>query len=52
MSIRELEVLRDDCLVAVIRALRTARAGDGFGAGETLAAYERVLADRAQLAGE
>jgi carnitine 3-dehydrogenase len=46
-SIRELEALRDDCLVAVIRALRTAERGAGFGAGETLADYDRMLSERA-----
>ncbi len=38
-SIRELEVLRDDCLVAVMQGLKQV----GFGAGETLAAYEQKL---------
>lgn len=38
-SIRQLEALRDDCLVAVMQGLRQV----GFGAGETLAAYERSL---------
>ena len=42
-SVRELEALRDDCLVAVIHGLRTA----GFGAGEVLADYERTLVERA-----
>ena len=41
-SIRELEALRDDCLVAVMRGLRDV----GFGAGEVVADYERMLADR------
>jgi carnitine 3-dehydrogenase len=49
-SIRELEALRDDCLVAVIHGLRTVGDGAGFGAGETLADYERLLADRADRA--
>ncbi|HEX4982633.1 MAG TPA: L-carnitine dehydrogenase [Ilumatobacteraceae bacterium] len=49
-SIRELESLRDECLVAVIQGLRTVRAGAGYGAGETLADYERLLADRADRA--
>jgi carnitine 3-dehydrogenase len=43
-SIRELEALRDDCLVAVIQALRTV----GVGAGETLTEYEGLLAERAE----
>ena len=38
-TIRELEILRDDCLVAVMQGLKQV----GFGAGETLAAYERQL---------
>lgn len=38
-SIRELEVLRDDCLVAVMQGLKQV----GFAAGETLAAYEQKL---------
>ncbi len=49
-SIRELEALRDDCLVAVIQALRTIGDGVGFGAGETLADYERLLTERAERA--
>jgi carnitine 3-dehydrogenase len=42
-SIRELETLRDDCLVAVMQGLRSV----GFGAGETLANYEHLLMNRA-----
>ena len=38
-SIRELERLRDDCLVAVLQGLRA----QDYGAGEVLAAYERSL---------
>lgn len=38
-SVRQLEALRDDCLVAVLQGLRQV----GFGAGETLAEYERSL---------
>jgi carnitine 3-dehydrogenase len=41
-SVRELEVLRDDCLVAVMRGLRDV----GFGAGEVVADYENRLAAR------
>ncbi len=41
-TIRELEVLRDDCLIAVIHGLR----GVGYGAGEVLARYEQQLFDR------
>jgi carnitine 3-dehydrogenase len=39
LSVRELERLRDDCLVAVLQGLR----GQGFGAGATLADWERTL---------
>jgi carnitine 3-dehydrogenase len=42
-SVRELEALRDDCLVAVIKGLRAV----GVGAGEVLDKYERALAERA-----
>src|SRR5919108_2918947 len=38
-SMRELEHLRDDCLVSVIQALRT----HDFGAGAVLAEHERAL---------
>jgi carnitine 3-dehydrogenase len=41
-SIRELEVLRDDCLIAVMQGLRTV----GYGAGQVLDDYERQLFDR------
>jgi carnitine 3-dehydrogenase len=41
-SIRELEVLRDDCLIAVMQGLRTV----GWGAGEVLDDYERTLFGR------
>ena len=40
-SLRELERLRDDCLVSVIQALRTHE----VGAGAVLAAHERALFD-------
>ena len=46
-SIRELERLRDDCLVAVIQGLRTHR----FGAGAVLEDYERDLIDAGGPAG-
>jgi carnitine 3-dehydrogenase len=42
-TIRELEALRDDCLISVIQGLRTA----DYGAGRVLDAYEKVLFDRA-----
>jgi carnitine 3-dehydrogenase len=41
-SIRELERLRDDCLVSVIQALRT----QDYAAGRDLAAFERQLFER------
>ncbi len=41
-SQRELEVMRDDCLVAVMQALR----GSGVGAGEVLDEYQRLLYER------
>jgi carnitine 3-dehydrogenase / betainyl-CoA thioesterase len=41
LSIRQLEELRDDCLVAVMQGLRTHR----FGAGAVLDDYERALFD-------
>jgi carnitine 3-dehydrogenase len=40
-SIRELERQRDECLVAILQGLRAAP----YGAGETLAAWERGLLD-------
>ena len=43
-SVRELERLRDDCLVSVLQALRT----HGVGAGAVLGAYERTLFDVAR----
>ena len=43
-SVRELERLRDDCLVSVIQGLRTS----DVGAGEVLARWERGLAAAAQ----
>lgn len=42
-STAELEQVRDDCLVAVLRGLR----GEGFGAGETIAETERRWLSRA-----
>jgi carnitine 3-dehydrogenase / betainyl-CoA thioesterase len=38
-SVRELERVRDECLVSVLQGLRT----NGFGAGAVLADYERSL---------
>ena len=45
-TIRELEALRDDCLISVMHGLR----GVGYGAGEVLEQYERQLFDRAGAA--
>jgi carnitine 3-dehydrogenase len=42
-SVAELEELRDDCLIAVLRGL----AGTGFAAGEVIARTERDLYERA-----
>jgi carnitine 3-dehydrogenase len=42
LSIRELEALRDDCLVEVMHGLRNR----GFAAGKTLADFEQALFDR------
>jgi len=47
-SIRELEALRDDCLVAVMQGLRSA----DYGAGTVLADYERALFDRSPVPDE
>jgi carnitine 3-dehydrogenase len=47
-GVRELEQLRDDCLVDVLHALR----GNGVGAGATLADYERTLLERATSSSE
>jgi carnitine 3-dehydrogenase len=45
-SIADLERIRDDCLVAVLRGLE----GAGYGAGEVLALTERELFERAGTA--
>jgi carnitine 3-dehydrogenase len=45
-SIRELEVVRDDCLVNVMQGLRAA----GFGAGEVVERYDRLLFERSPAA--
>ena len=45
MSIRELEALRDDCLVEVMHGLRNRE----FAAGKTLADFEQTLFDRGNL---
>ena len=46
-TIRELEALRDDCLVAVMQGLR----GHDYGAGRTLANFEKALFGRGARAG-
>ena len=43
-SIRDLELQRDDCLVAVLSALRA----NDFGAGAVVKDYERRLRDQAR----
>ncbi len=45
VGFRELEALRDDCLVSVMQGLRTV----GYGAGEVLAEYENALFGRAAV---
>ena len=45
VGVRELEALRDDCLVAVIQGLRTV----GYGAGEVLADFEKALFSRSPV---
>ena len=42
-TLRELEMLRDDCLISVIQGLRTR----DYAAGQVLDKYEKVLFDRA-----
>ncbi len=43
VGLRELEALRDDCLISVMKGLR----GVGYGAGEVLEQFERQLFSRA-----
>jgi carnitine 3-dehydrogenase len=47
LSIRELERIRDDNLVAVLQALRAQNGGKGWGAGALLKAHEDRLYERA-----
>lgn len=47
LSIRELETIRDDNLVAIMRALAASQGGKGWGAGEALNSYAKQLKDRA-----
>lgn len=47
LSIRELETIRDDNLVAIMRALAASQGGKGWGAGEALNSYAKQLQDRA-----
>ncbi len=49
-SIRELERIRDDNLVAIMDALGRQQGGKGWGAGERFNAYRTALADRAAAA--
>jgi len=46
MSIREMERIRDDNLIAILHGLK----GNNWGAGQTLARYEQQLVDLAQNA--
>jgi carnitine 3-dehydrogenase len=46
MSIREMERIRDDNLIAILHGLK----GNNWGAGQTLARYEKNLIDLAQNA--
>jgi carnitine 3-dehydrogenase len=53
LSVRELERIRDDNLVAMIRALAAQRGGAGWGAGALLRSHEeRLLAAAREAAGE
>ncbi|WP_119462838.1 carnitine 3-dehydrogenase [Rhodospirillaceae bacterium SYSU D60014] len=47
LSIRELERIRDDNLVAILQALRAQNSGKGWGAGEVLKQHEDRLYDNA-----
>lgn len=49
LSIRELETIRDDNLVAIMRALAASQGGKGWGAGEALNSYAKQLKDRAGI---
>jgi len=43
LSIRQLERVRDENLVGILRALKASRGGEGWGAGKLLADFERRL---------
>lgn len=47
-TIRELERIRDDNLIAIMQALKAQNGGQGWGAGEVLKAYEEKLYKLAQ----
>ena len=47
-SIRDLERIRDDNLVAIMRALASQQGGKGWGAGEVLRQQEQMLRDAAR----
>ncbi len=51
LSIRELERIRDDNLVAIVRALAAQQGGTGWGAGALLRAQEARLAEAAAVPG-
>lgn len=48
LSIRDLERIRDDNLVAMLRALASQQRGKGWGAGALLRGHEQVLLSRAE----
>ncbi len=43
LSIRELERIRDENLVSILRGLKTGHGGEGWGAGKLLAEFEQRL---------
>jgi carnitine 3-dehydrogenase len=47
-SIRELERIRDDNLVAILQALQVAQNGTGWGAGKVLNEYRRQHTEQNQ----
>ncbi len=48
LTIRELEQIRDDNLIAIMRGLAGERNGQGWGAGELYKDYVRMLSERAK----
>ena len=49
-SIRELERIRDENLVGIVRSLKASHNGQGWGAGRLLADFEQRLRARAEAA--